>query len=63
MNAYAESTAANPGFMTKDRAAAEKLATEMNAIAEPGETYEVRDFQANRFIVVMLFNGKWEFTL
>lgn len=59
----AEAFAMNPGYFTKVRAEADKIAADMQAIADEGETYEVQEYQGGRLIVVMIFGGKVEFVL
>jgi len=58
-----KAAAGQPALCTKDEALANKIAADMNAIADEGETYEVRPYQANRFVVAQLFDGKFEMYL
>lgn len=61
--AQVEAFAMNPGFITKDRDEAEKIAAEANEIADEGEEYVVFPYQANRFVVGLVYNGKVEIFL
>ena len=55
-----EASAAQPGFCSKDEAAANELAKSMNDIADEGESYDVVPYQGGRFVVAVSYNGQFE---